>query len=90
MPRFSIRQLNHGCQAIDDGPATVAVVTPQGYVDWLLASPDEAGARIETIATPTHLGNVLGLKFELALPHLTAIDPASIRVEPVDNREPGH
>ena len=65
---FSVRDLNLGCRAIDAGGKTVAFVTPQGYVDWLLRSPQEPGERLAAIDKETHLGNVRGLKFNLHLP----------------------
>jgi hypothetical protein len=63
---FSVREINLGCSAIDDGEGrTVAFVTPQGWVDWLLRQPDQPGGRLDSIDKETHLGNVRGMKFNL-------------------------
>ena len=70
---FSVRDLNLGCRAIDADGKTVAIVTPQGYVDWLLRTPPEPGERLMAIDKETHLGNVRGLKFNLHLPHCPAV-----------------
>jgi hypothetical protein len=66
---FRIRNLDLGCHAIDAEGRTVALVTPQGYVDWLQRSPEEPGSMLAEIDKETHLGNVRGLKFNLHLPH---------------------
>jgi hypothetical protein len=66
---FTVCDLNLDCHAINAGGKTVAIVTPQGYVDWLLRTPQEPGERLSEIDKETHLGNVRGLKFNLHLPH---------------------
>ena len=67
---LSIAPLNLGCFAINLGTRTVAIVTPQGYVDWLLISPHDPGRLIREIYRETHLAYVLGLKMNLHLPQL--------------------
>jgi hypothetical protein len=63
---FSVRSINLKCLAIDDEAGnTVAYVTPQGWVDWLLRAPGLPGEHLETLDKETHLGNVRGLKFNL-------------------------
>jgi hypothetical protein len=70
--KFLVRSINLKCQAIDDADGkTVAFVTPQGYVDWLLRSPLEPGERLAEIDKERHLGNVRGLMFRLHLPHFS-------------------
>lgn len=67
--RFTVEGINLDAVAIHDAGKTVALVTPQGYVDWLLRSPQEPRIRLTEIDKETHLGNVRGLKFNLHLPH---------------------
>ena len=79
--KFLVRSINLKCQAIDDADGkTVAFVTSQGYVDWLLRSPLEPGERLAEIDKERHLGNVRGLKFNLHLPHCCE-QMTGIRVE---------
>jgi len=67
---FSVRSINLDCSAIDDATGqTVAYVTPQGWVDWLLREPGQPGEHLESIDKETHLGNVRGLKFNLHVQH---------------------
>ena len=46
---FTVRDLNLGCRVIDAAGKTVALVTPQGYVDWLLRSLQVPGERLAAI-----------------------------------------
>jgi len=63
---FLVRSINLDCSAIDDASGkTVAYVTPQGWVDWLLREPGQPGEHLESIDKETHLGNVRGMKFNL-------------------------
>lgn len=81
---FSKRPINLDCVAIDDESGnTVAIVTPQGWVDWLLREPGQPGERVTQIAKETHLGNVRGMKFNLTIqhPHTTIVAPPTITVE---------
>lgn len=68
---FEVEAIDGGAYAIHDGAQTVAIVSAQGYVDWLAVSPQAAGARVRTLAKEPHLGNVRGLLFRLHLPQLT-------------------
>ena len=47
--QFTTRDINLGCFAIDDGGKTVAIVSPQGLVDWVLISPGDKGERVERV-----------------------------------------
>ena len=68
--RLTIAPLELGCFALNLGDRTVATVTPQGMIDWLLISPEESGPLITCIQRETHLAHVRGLKMNLHLPHL--------------------
>lgn len=68
-PRLQVRRLVGGCHVIDDDAGTVALVTPQGYIDWLRRSPEQPGTYVNEVRKETHLGNVRGLKLLVHLPH---------------------
>lgn len=68
---WSLTPLGGDCFALDRGSSTVAIITSQGYVDWLLWHPEQTGPRFETLYKETHLSYTLGLKFNLFFPHLT-------------------
>ncbi len=72
-PHLTIAPLNLDCFAINDGNRTVALVSPQGYIDWLLASPDDDGPLLREVYCEPHLCHVMGLKLLLHLPHLTEV-----------------
>ena len=67
---FTIEDIGTGCWAINDAGRTVAYVTSQGYVDWLLKSPLQDGPRLKALRKETHLCHTLGLKLLLFPPHL--------------------
>jgi hypothetical protein len=67
---FTVEDIGPGCWAINDSGRTVAYVTSQGYVDWLLKSPLEDGPRLTALRKETHLCYTLGLKLLLFPPHL--------------------
>ncbi|MGI6496770.1 MAG: hypothetical protein ACOX5G_11945 [Kiritimatiellia bacterium] len=67
-PAFTFRDINLGCFAIDGQGRTVATVTPQGYIDWVLVSPADDGPLIREVPCETHLCYVMGLKMLLNLP----------------------
>jgi len=76
--KFSLRTINLDCVAIDGQAGnTVALVTRQGWVDWLLREPGQPGERVTAIDKETHLGNVRGLKFNLVIQH-----PFTVALEP--------
>ena len=80
---FSTRTINLDCVAIDDDAGrTVAIVTPQGWVDWLAREPGQPWGRLESIDKETHLGNVRGLKFNLHLqyPHADVVARPEIQI----------
>ena len=64
---FSITAVNLDSHVLNHQGRTVAIVTPQGHVDWLLAGVGERGPLLSSIRKETHLGYVLGLKFDLFL-----------------------
>ena len=51
--KFTIAKLNLDAFAINERNHTVAIVSPNGMIDWLLASPDDKGQLI----TRTYIGN---------------------------------
>jgi len=67
---FTTASLNLDCTAINHNGRTVAVVSPQGHVDWMLASPVEKGPLLKSVYTEPHLSYTLGLKFVLHFPDL--------------------
>lgn len=69
-PGLSTAPLNYGCTAINDGARTVAVVSPQGHADWLLAAPHDEGPLLRRVHCEPHLSHTLGLKFVLHFPDL--------------------
>ncbi|MCX7935562.1 MAG: hypothetical protein N3A66_09940, partial [Planctomycetota bacterium] len=71
MPHFSFMPINLDSHVLNDGDRTVATITPQGYVDWVLPGPGFPGSLITAIKKETHLSYVLGTKFNLHFPHLT-------------------
>ncbi len=76
---FNICELNLGCRALCHRGRTVAVVSPQGYVDWLVHRIDQDGAILKSVYKETHMEHILGLKFNLHLPHITeAMDEISM------------
>lgn len=84
--KFSVRPINLDCTAIDDEAGqTVAIVTPQGWVDWLLREPGQPGERVTAIDKETHLGNVRGLKFNLHIQKPMTVNVTPPRVDVVDN-----
>jgi hypothetical protein len=68
--KFTVEDIGSGCWAINDAGRSVAYVTSQGYVDWLLKSPLENGPRLTALLKETHLCYTLGLKLLLFPPHL--------------------
>ncbi len=67
---FKVEDIGPGCWAINDSGRTVAYVTSQGYIDWLLKSPMEDGPQLKSLRKETHLCYTLGLKLLLFPPHL--------------------
>lgn len=65
---FSISDLGNDCHTINDAGRTVALITSQGYIDWLRKSPQEPGELITKIAKETHLCYTIGLKIMLITP----------------------
>lgn len=68
---FTIRPIPpEGGFAIDRGGRTVAIVTAQGYIDWLLPDERADGPRFDQIEIESHLCYVLGVKLLLFPPHM--------------------
>lgn len=67
---FKVEDIGPGCWAVNDGGRTVAYVTSQGYIDWLLKSPLDDGPKLESLKKETHLSYTLGLKLLLFPPDL--------------------
>lgn len=65
---FSINHIGNNCYTIDDAGSTVALVTSQGYIDWLIHSADQPGKLFTSIAKETHLSYTLGFKIMLVTP----------------------
>ncbi|OPZ25177.1 MAG: hypothetical protein BWZ02_02574 [Lentisphaerae bacterium ADurb.BinA184] len=69
--KFSITPIGDGCHVLNERDRTVAIVTSQGYIDWLLRGPATPGPLLHGIRKETHLSYVLGLKLLLHMPHLS-------------------
>ena len=69
MSRFSHRPLPGNCYAIDDGEKTIATISSQGVVDWLLRTPRDEGHLVELLRKETSLDHTLGVKIELKSQH---------------------
>lgn len=82
-PHLTTAPLDLGCIAINDGPRTVAIASPQGHVDWLLASPADQGTLLREVVVEPHLSFTRGLKFVLHLPDLTE-EMTAVRAEILD------
>ena len=67
-PAFEIEDIGKDCYTINDRGRTVAIVTSQGYIDWLLKSPLQDGPLLTSIKKETHLSYTLGLKLLLVTP----------------------
>lgn len=84
---YEVVPLGGGCLALDHLGCTVATVSSQGNIDWLLRSPGTEGPRVRTLYKETHLSYVLGLKLMLTCPtpetHLTDL---TYRVEDAGDR----
>ncbi len=67
-PIFDVVPIGGNCYTINDHSRTVAIVTSQGYIDWLLKSPLQPGRLLTAIRKETHLSYTLGLKLLLITP----------------------
>ena len=86
-PSFSVTQLGDGQYTINDGGRTVALISSQGYVDWLLTSPSQPGPLLTRIEKETHLCYTLGFKFMLVTPTpATELQHFSYHLEDHDTR----
>ena len=67
-PKFEVADIGKRCYTINDHGRTVAIVTSQGYIDWLLKSPLQDGPLLTSIRKETHLSYTLGFKILLITP----------------------
>ena len=64
-PSFQCAELGNQCFAINDRGRTIATVTSQGYIDWMLTGVEQPGPLITAMRKETHLGYIFGLKLVL-------------------------
>lgn len=74
-PDFQVVPIDNGCYLVNDHGRTMAIITSQGYIDWLLRSPTEPGPLLTGIKKETHLEYTVGFKMMLVCPHLTDAVP---------------
>lgn len=67
-PMFEVVSVGNECYTINDQGRTVALISSQGYIDWLLRTMDTDGPLVTRIAKEPHLCYVLGLKMLLVTP----------------------
>jgi len=72
-PQFEMVDLGHNRWVINDHGRTVATVTNQGGIEWLLKSPMDEGPLVTNIVKDNHLANTTGLR-------LAGFVPPSMRV----------
>src|ERR1043165_2010836 len=70
-PVYEVVAIGQNCYTINDRGRTVALVTSQGYIDWLLKSPLQNGPLIPALRKETHFSYTLGLKLLLITPKPT-------------------
>ena len=66
---FGIENIGNSCHSINDGDKTVAVLSSQGIIDWLLRYTDIEGEKITELKKEPHLSYINGIKIEL--PNIT-------------------
>ena len=64
-PQFHVVGLGNGQYTINESGRTIAIITSQGFIDWLIFEPDQPGELIAKLYKETHLSYTLGLKFQL-------------------------
>jgi len=67
-PLFEVVELGENRWIINDRGRTVATVTNQGGIDWLLKSPMDDGPLITKIEKDCHLANTVGLRLAAFVP----------------------
>lgn len=67
---FAYETLNLDCRALNRDGRTVALLSPQGHVDWLLPSTEHAGPLLHSLDVEPHLARTRGLKLALHFPDL--------------------
>ena len=70
---FEIVSLGNNRHIINDHGRTVALISRQGYVDWLLRSPSDQGPLYKSIVKDTHFGYTLGLKMHMVPPTIQTV-----------------
>lgn len=63
--KLKVKSLGNGNYTIDDDEKTIAIVTCQGFIDWLIIEPGQPGKKITKLYKETHLSYTLGFKMEL-------------------------
>ncbi len=83
-PKLEFSTVNLGCRTLNDRGRTVAIISPQGLIDWLLPSPAHKGELITRVRKEPHLSYVLGLKIDL---HMLdpLIYPCDMQFEELDD-----
>jgi hypothetical protein len=65
---FDVIHLGENCYVVNDRGRTVATISSQGYIDWLLRSPMQEGPLVKSIRKETHMCYTRGLKILLVTP----------------------
>ena len=74
-PQLSVGSLGDGKYLINQPSGTVALLSSQGYIDWLLQTPEQPGRLYTEIVKETHLSYTLGLKLLQTTPAEDAFRP---------------
>jgi len=85
-PQFEFVSIGNDCYLINDGPRTVAIVTSQGFIDWLLSSPMQEGPLLTSIRKETHLSYTLGFKMQLNVLHIDPVASGGTKLKRVEHR----
>ena len=85
-PQFEFVSIGNDCYLINDGGRTVAIVTSQGFIDWLLTSPMQEGPLLTSIRKETHLSYTLGFKMQLNVLHIDPVAPSGTQFQKVEHR----
>ncbi len=81
-PEFEVIAVGNNCYTINERGRTVALVSSQGYIDWLLPSPADAGPLLSEIRKETHMCYTLGFKLLLVtITPATLLKDFSYRIE---------
>jgi len=64
-PNFTVNDIGGKCYTINDNEKTVAVISSQGIIDWLLHFTVDRGETITELKKEPHLSYINGFKIEL-------------------------